>query len=248
MRVATSQAAGESYLSTFPSFNVSNSTLSRRNSWLDNDQPGDKFSIQNEESEEDGGPAIKSEGIFKLYDALSILPSLDIRQDRLLILETFNRICTADHLYLFQPLEQLTTTDEEILNLFTRMIKWIGDLLLLSHSINDSALVRQACKFLERLAFSSKGIKKEVVRRLSNWNLMMIVMLVGLQHGVHTESFNILTCCFDTIQHRSIPISSSPKLLLEYERKNREETIEKLCSSGKSKSTEVLLSWTLCVH
>ena len=232
MMVATSQATGESYISSFPSVNVGNSTSNQRNSWLDNDEPVENSSLQNEESEEDGGPVSKSENIFKLYDAFSILPSLDIRQDRLLILETFNRICTADHLYLFQPLEQLSTTDEEILNLFTRMIKWIADLLLLSHSINDSALVRQACKFLERLAFSSKGIKKEVVKRLSNWNLMMIVLLVGLQHGVHIESFNILTCCFDTIQHRNIPISFSPNLLPEYERKNREETIEKLCSSG----------------
>ena len=230
--VATSQATGESYISSFPSVNVGNSTSNQRNSWLDNDEPVENSSLQNEESEEDGGPVSKSENIFKLYDAFSVLPSLDIRQDRLLILETFNRICTADHLYLFQPLEQLSTTDEEILNLFTRMIKWIADLLLLSHSINDSALVRQACKFLERLAFSSKGIKKEVVKRLSNWNLMMIVLLVGLQHGVHTESFNILTCCFDTIQHRNIPTSFSPNLLPEYERKNREETIEKLCSSG----------------
>lgn len=235
MRVATSQATSDSYLGSYPSFTISEVTSSRRSSSSENNTSHsiDRHSAQNEESEEDGGPGAKSGGNYKLYDALSILPSLDIRQDRLLILETFNRICTSDHLYLFQPLEQLSITDEEILNLSGRMIKWIGDLLLLSDSINDSALIRQACKFLERLAFSSKGIKKEIVKKLSNWNLMMIVLLVGLQHGVHTESFNILSCCFDTIQHSNIPIPRSAYFLPEYELKNREVTIEKLCSSGK---------------
>lgn len=160
---------------------------------------------------------------FRLYHALAALQTLDIQEDRLQIVEDLDIICSADHLYVSQPRDKIISSNSEVSLMTERVIQWLGDLLMMSNKTSDTAIARLACKLLESMSFSYEERNQEATKKLLNTDLMETLLRSGLQSGVHTECFNILTNC---INAHSIDVT----------RDSVRECIDSLCSSGKSHS------------
>ena len=240
MRVASNFKMGDANMRPPQSNNIGTPTSSRRNSSSRKSMSVNGHVLLSE-SGEGGSSVSKLERGYNLYDALSVLPSLDIAQDRVAIMDIFSTVSTADHIFLYQPADQIFATEEEMLFMSARVVAWISDILLIGHIVKDKPLVKIACRNLERIAFHNDLLKREVVRKLFDGDLMMIVLLVGLQHGVHTECFNILKCCFIPSQQPGSDTSmspSSPDKLNGNSRIDPEELIERLCSSGERRGEE----------
>jgi hypothetical protein len=160
---------------------------------------------------------------FRLYHALAALQSRDIQEDRLQIVEQLDSICSADHLYVSQPRDRIKSTDSEVFFMTERVIQWLGDLLMMSKKASDTAITRLACKIIENMTFSNQARNQEATKKLLSSDLLETVLHAGLQSGVHTECFNILTNCISAHSN-------------DVTRDSVRERIDSLCSLGKSHS------------
>lgn len=160
---------------------------------------------------------------FRLYHALVALQSLDIDEDRLQIVEDLDSICSADHLFVSQPRDKIKSTNSEVSFMSEQIIKWLGDLLTMSNRTSDTVVAHLACKILESITFSYETRNLEATKKLFNSKLMETILRAGLQNGVHTECFNILTNCISAQSN-------------EVTKGSAKECIDSLCSSGISYS------------
>lgn len=158
---------------------------------------------------------------FRLYHALAALQSLDIEEDRLQIVEDLDSICSADHLFVSQPRDRIKSSNSEVSFMTERVVHWLGDILIMSNKASDAVIARLVCKILESMTFSYKARNQEATKELLNSDIMETVLRAGLQSGVHTECFNILSNCIGA-HSNDVKIDSV------------RECIDSLCSLGKS--------------
>lgn len=168
----------------------------------------------------------------RLHRLLTILLSLDINRNRAHIVDILDEICSADHLYLYKPLCRINMANNMFSKLFEDIIMWLEDLLTMSTTISDTAVVHLVCTLLEKFTFSSQILGHQCMKRYFDSSFMAIVLRAGLQSGVHSECFNILTYCINNVQNDDDQSAGTYSPRTEYSSISWRESIGSLCSSG----------------
>lgn len=177
---------------------------------------------------------------------LTILLSLDIDRDRAQIVDVLDEICSADHLYLYQPLCQTDVANSMLSKLLEEVIMWLEDLLIMSNAVSDTTVVCLVCTLLEKFSFSSSILGHQSMKRFFDPGFMAIVLRAGLQSGVHSECFNILTYCINNVHNYDDQPAGTYSPRTEYSSISWRESIGSLCSSGDERIVVLLRHHQQC--
>ena len=186
----------------------------------------------------------------RFHRFLTILLSLDIDGDRVQIVDVLDKVCSADHLYLYQPLCQTDVANSMLSKLLEDVIMWLEDLLIMSNAVSDTTVVCLVCTLLEKFSFSSTILGHQSMKRFFDPGFMAIVLRAGLQSGVHSECFNILTYCINNIHNYDDQTAGTYSPRTEYSSISWRESIGSLCSSGEELIAVLLHHYqhALCIY